>query len=76
MGIIPLDGECFWCIVPYNDEVVICRNGQVIDLEFVDNFNRLSVGEKEEICNKLIESAKKECSDVPDPSKRPICFEV
>ncbi len=73
MGIIPLDEECFWVIVPYCDHVEICRQNKFVSFEECD-WHKMTVEEKVGVCNKLIEDAAKEYNDLPDVSKRPINF--
>jgi lipocalin len=75
MAIIPLDDECFWCIVPLTNSVEIWRNGRAVTFE-ERNWQKMTNQEKADVCNKLIQEASKEYSDIPDVSKRPICFEV
>lgn len=75
MGIIPLDDECFWCIVPYCDHVEICRQNVAVGFEEC-NWSRMTIQEKEMIINTLIQDAAKSYSDIPDISKRPISFEL
>ena len=73
MGIIPLDDECFWCIIPYIHHVEICRQGIAITYEECDWY-KMTNQEKLDACNRLIQYAMKEHADVPDVSKRPQIF--
>lgn len=75
MAIIPLNVNCFWCIVPIGEQIEIYRNHSLVSFEY-GNWSKMNVEEKYAVCNKLIEDARKECSDVPDVSKRPISFEL
>lgn len=73
--IIPLDDNCFWSIDVYSDHVEISRQNRCVSMEECI-WDKLPISEKEEVCNRLIDDAMKTYSDVPDVSKRPICFEV
>lgn len=73
MGLIPLDEECFWCIIPYTHHVEICRQNTVVSLEECDWY-KITDQEKLDVCNRLIQDAVAEYTDVPDVSKRPQVF--
>lgn len=73
--IIPLDDNCFWSIDVYSYHIEISRQNRCVSMEEC-RWDKLSISEKETVCNRLIDDARKAYSDVPDASKRPICFEV
>jgi len=74
MGIIPLDNECFWCIIPYSHSVELCRQNSVEAFEEFD-WDHSTTSGKEEICNKMIKEVAGKYLDFPDVSKRPKIFD-
>ncbi|MDD2286496.1 MAG: hypothetical protein PHQ11_13990 [Paludibacter sp.] len=74
MGIIPLDEECFWCIIPYTHHVELCRQNSVEALEEIE-WEQSTTAEKEDICNKMIKEVASKYLDFPDVSKRPKMFD-
>jgi hypothetical protein len=73
--IIPLDENCNWSIDVYTDHVEISRHNRCVSMEEC-SWSSMTTTERESVCNRLIKDAMKEYADVPDVSKRPICFEV